>query len=224
MTDRPTPYLRYDAKVVREDGTFETWFVNAVNNIIDRVGGETYNAINGVINGAAQTQAAATAQINAANAAASAAIAASGSTETDQDYDDNMSVSSGTFTTFLTNTLNHAGGGNYAITASVVVLGAISVSSALVGGITMAGEWQIIENPNAHVLASGTFTAISNQSSEGGGITYYENTLAFTPDMPSGTSYGDNETGAVTIELQLRRTSGATDIVGLYGSLLTAWA
>lgn len=224
MTDRPIPYIRYDAVVVKDDGTLETWVVNALNNLIDRAGGETYNAINGVINGAAQTQAAATAQINAANAAAAAAIAASGSAETDQDYDDNISVSSGTFTTVLTNTLNHAGGGNYAITGSVVVLGAVSLSSALVGGTTMAGEWQIIENPNAHVLVSGTFAATSNQASEGGGITYYENTLTFTPDLPDGTSYGDNETGAVTIELQLRRTSGATSLTGLYGSLLTAWS
>lgn len=224
MTDRPTPYLRYDSVVVNKDGTLDQWLVNTLNNLIDRSGGETYNAINGVINGQTQAAASATAQINAANAAAQAAIAASGSTLTDQDYDDAISVSSGTFTTVLTCNLDQTGGGNYTITASVIVISPISTTSALSSGTSFSGEWQIIENPNSHVLVSGTFTVTSSLNSEGGGITYYENVITFTPDLPNGTAYGDNETGVVTIELQLRRSSGTNTVSGLYGSLLTVWA
>lgn len=214
------------AKIVKKaDGTQAIEFSDAFYKFLVGERGRVRNVNSGVdalaaaqVTAQANTQA----QIAAANQAAQAAIAASGSATTDYDDFSEQTVASDAFTTFATCNITTDGTGDYDITAGLVVT-AMSSSPAVIGGSSFAGAWQIIENPNAHVLASGTFTVTSTPFNEAG-VTFYENIITFGTDLPAGDTYPDNETGATTIELQLKRASGTTSCSLLSGSLLTEWA
>lgn len=210
---------------MNKDGSFPDWFVNGWNTLVGRSGGEAYNALYGVINGQARQQATNQAAIDAASAAAAAAIAASGSTETDSKSASGLSVSSATFATVLTCSLDHAGGGGYSVTAAAS-LAAITGDALIADSGAFDGAWQIIENPNAHVLASGTFSASSLfQGAEGGQTPFYANIITFSASFPtSPANYAANESGPVTIELQLRRVIAANTLSELSASLLTMWS
>ena len=224
MTDIPIPYLIPGDRITKPDGTLTNEFVNAFNALVLRTGTQHYNAISGIISGAAQQTASTAAAIAAINATTQAAIAATGSATTASDAESAIAVSSGTFATVMTCSVTTTGAGNYVITSvlDVTAVTEASILSALT--TTFAGDWQIIENPNAHVLASGTFTVTSTYNGGEGGSPFYINEITFGTALPSAASYADSETGATTIELQLRRASGSNTVTGLTGSLLTVWS
>ena len=222
------PDLASWAKIVkRADGSQAIEFSQAFYRFLVGERGRVTNINSGQASlVAAQQQAEANAQASAqANAqAAAAAIVASGSLTSDYDTAEEQTVSSGSFVTFVTNDLTQTGGGNYTITG-VLQVTTITEDAAVPGGTGIFnGGYQIIENPNAHVLASGTFTVISSLNGGEGGSPFYSNSIVLTPALPNATSYGDNETGAVTIELQLRRVSGGASVSNLQMSLLSQWA
>jgi hypothetical protein len=224
VTDIPIPYLIPGDRITKPDGTLTNEFVNAFNALVLRTGTQHFNAISGIISGAAQQVASTAAAIAAINTATQAAIAASGSTTTSSDADSAIAVSSGTFATVMTCSVTTTGAGNYVITG-VLDITAITAASPLSTALSIFyGDWQIIENPNAHVLASGTFTITTTYNGGEGGSPFYINEIAFGTALPSAVSYADNETGATTISLQLRRASGSNTVTGLTGSLLTVWS
>jgi len=220
VTDATAPFLRYDQSIVDKDGKPVQWFVDLMNNLTSRTGGEFQNALLGVINGNQTQLDSLQAQIDAANAAAQAAIAASGSTTTGQDAD-GFNVTSETFATVLSVPLTHAGGGNYDITA-VITIPELTTTALVTGDGSSSGDWQILED--ASVLASGTFTATSTFAGSELGTNYYTNTITFDAGFPDAeTTYADVGSGAVTIALQLRLDAGQDSINSLNGSLLVIW-
>ena len=172
-----------------------------------------------LVDALADTQAQAAAQAAATQAAVAAGA---GSASSDQDDFPDETVNSGTYATFATCNITTDGAGDYTITASLGIA-FVSETSLVSDAGTFAGEWRVIENPNTHVLASGTFTITTTLEGGEGGSSFYSHAITFGTALPSASSYADSETGATTIELQLRRASGTNTVSGLFGSLLTTW-
>ena len=145
-----------------------------------------------------------------------------GATSSDQDDFTNQTVNSGTYATFATCNITTGGAGNYRITGTLeipVTSETLYVSDAG----TFAGLWRILENPNAHVVASGTFTVTATFNSGEGGAPFYTYDLTFGTALPSAASYADNETGATTIVHQLARASGNNTVRSRRASPQTTW-
>lgn len=205
------------------DGSISVLPGNGFYRLIAGERGRVTNVNSGqsaLIDALADTQAEAAAQAAATQAAVAAG---SGATSSDQDDFINQTVSSGTYATYATCNITTTGAGNYTITASLGII--VASSTALVSNAgTFSGNWRIIENPNTHVLASGTFTITTTLEGGEGGSSFYTHTISFGTVLPTAATYADNETGATTIELQLARASGTNSVSGLFGSVLTTWA
>lgn len=240
MTDLPIPYLRYDTPVVKQDGTLEVWFVNAINILIDRTGGQAYNALNGVINGATQ-QAQTIAAERAARIAGDAANAGAndGSGVSNQTFY-SAGVSSGTsWVVIATVVVTPSGaGGDYTVTVTpdFEISGALSDGAS--GGTSVAvfnGNWRIREELTGggteYTLASGTFTVGFTPASEipfgeggSGSITIPESWSVTFNSLPTGL-LAANEAAQVDIRLEIQRASGTNEITspGLSGTMAVVW-
>lgn len=230
-TDPTVPFLRYDTVVVNKDGTFKEWFVNAMNNLINRTGGEAFNGLGGVLNGATQLQQQLAAEA-AARIANDAAIrnAGDGTGAGNSNIYTNKTSSGATWVTLVTVTVTPGGaGGDYTISA--VPDGLFS------GGISdfgvFNGNWRIIEELTGggteHLLASGTFqlsyTPEQVYGGEGGGpIVIPASWFAFWDGLPT-TAIAANEAAQVDIRFEIQRASGANEITapGLSGAMTVTW-
>ena len=212
-TAPPQPW--FDPKTGNATEAFRRFILGERGRITNVNSGQT-----ALVDALADTQAQAAAQAAATQAAVAAGA---GATSSDQDDFISESVSSGTFATFATCSLTTTGAGTYTITASLGIV-IVSATALVSDAGTFAGEWRVIENPNTHVLASGTFTITTTLEGGEGGSSFYSHAITFGTALPSASSYADSETGATTIELQLRRASGSNTVDGLFGSLLTTWA
>lgn len=220
--------------VTLKDGTQLLVFMNdALRGYLSNLDDTTVTNIGSIISGQnalvqaqEDAQAVAQAQINAANQAAQAAIASSGTTVTDSATSSSIGVSSDSFVTKLTCDITTTGAGTHTISA-LLAPPAMTTSAILSGGgplETFSGAWQIIENPSGTVLFSGTFTITSTLNGGEGGTPFYTHEISFGTALPSESDVASVDTGAVTVELQLKRASGSNTASQLSGSMLVEWA
>lgn len=228
-TPKIPPIAGWFKVIKKEDGSIEVLpseglyeFLAGERKFSTNVNSGVNSLVTAVENG--QTQAAT--QVAAANQAAQSAIAASGSTVTDFASSNSIGISSDSFVTVLTCDITTTGAGTHTISAGLYPP-AMTTSPIMSGGgplETFSGAWQIIENPSGTVLFSGTFTITSTLEGGEGGTPFYTHIITFGTAMPDADDVASVDTGAVTVELQLKRASGTNTVSQLAGSQLVEWA
>jgi hypothetical protein len=239
VTDTPVTFIRYDAVVVNKDGTLATWLVNSLNEIARRTGGESYNALQGVISGLAQVQ---TQQASDRTASISRDAGLAGSTAgagvTDSQIFSGKASSGASWVTLVTCSLTPTGAGAYSFKdGSDGQLMLDLVGDAISAGTVFNGNWRIRESDGVTpvVKDSGTFTATYTPESsveyggEGGPpivITYPAFfTFEFVGLPAPADTIANTYSGAVTtLTFEIQRASGSNDISGLAGSMKVSWA
>jgi len=185
--------------------TFITWF----NSIISALASATNANTNAIALLQAQ-QAQITALVQqlqatqtlAANAQKTADAGAPTGAKSGQDVQ-TVTVSSTSFTTVATVALTGVTAGNLTIQGSGP--NQLDATSVSVTG-TFTGSWQIVENPSAAVVYSGTYTAERYYDSEFGTLI----TILWNNNDTSLTSIARTTTGAITYLLQMTAPSGVT--------------
>lgn len=239
MTDLPVPYLRVDDRPFNPDGRPAQWFRDAWNELVRRTGGESTNAILGVINGHTQLSDQQAAD-RAASVSRDAGLAGTGdgTGTSDSDIFTGQASNGATWVTLVTNQVTPTGAGNYKFTAGdglqvMADLAGTGISS----GTVFSGNWRIRESDGVTpvVKDSGTFTAtyfpevVEEHGGEGGDpftityLAYFEFAFVGLPG-PTDTVANTYNGAPTDLTFEIQQASGANDISGLCGSMKTVWA
>jgi len=229
------PFLHAGNKIINDDGTPVEWFRNAWNSMVDRNGGEAFNALEGVINGATEQTARLAAETAARIAGDAAAQGSNSGTGVSNSTSYSGGVSAGaTWTTIGTVVVTPSGaGGDYTVTITpdTAISGHLDDEGAV--DTTFTGAWRVVEELTGggteYVLATGvlgvTYTAPQEYGSISGETLYTAATWVVGMDSLPTTLLAANNSAQSDIRLEIQRTSGTNEITapGLSGTISVTW-
>ena len=229
------PFLHAGQKIINEDGTPVEWFRNGWNNMVDRNGGEQFNLLQGVVNGATEQAARIAAEAAARIAGDAAAQSSNNGAGTSNSTSYAGGVSAGaTWTPIATVVVTPSGaGGDYTVTITPGTAISGHLSDEGVANTTFTGAWRVVEELTGggteYVLASDdlvvTYTAPQEYGSISGEKLYTAATWDVSMASLPSTLLAANNSAQSDIRLEIQRTSGSNEITspGLSGAMTVTW-